>query len=224
MAKKDEQKANGTGRVKFRYADGERYFDLDVDGIKHEGGVVDGLKSIANALAGRNLASGSGRALAAKPPAGRAVIVPPPSEEVEPSEEEVVEEEAVATEATNGNGTPKAKKKYVPKAPTLLSNLDLAGAKVSLQDFVATKNPTDMNDKYPVVAAWFKEQMSLEEITPDHIFTAFRLLDWQMPDDPAQPLRWLKSKKQFFDKGDSVGGYKINFLGTNYVAKMGAAK
>ena len=53
--KKDEQKLNGVGRVKFRYADRERFFDLDVDNIKNEAGVVEGLKSIANALAGRNL-------------------------------------------------------------------------------------------------------------------------------------------------------------------------
>jgi hypothetical protein len=53
--KKDEQKLNGNGRVKFRYADSERFFDLDVDNIKNETGVVDGLKSIANALAGRSL-------------------------------------------------------------------------------------------------------------------------------------------------------------------------
>ena len=63
MTKRDEHKANGAGRVKFRYADDQRYFDLDVEGIKNEGGVVDGLKSIANALAGRTLAGEPRRTL-----------------------------------------------------------------------------------------------------------------------------------------------------------------
>ena len=70
MAKKDEQKANELGRVKFRYADTDRYFDLDVDNIRNESGVVDGLKSIASALAGRNLTIAPNRALVGKPANG----------------------------------------------------------------------------------------------------------------------------------------------------------
>jgi hypothetical protein len=63
--------------------------------------------------------------------------------------------------------------------------------------------------------------MKTDEITIDHIFTAFRTLEWQMPDDPGGLFRTLKYKKQYFDKGESVGGYKVTFLATNYVAKMG---
>jgi hypothetical protein len=223
MAKKDEQKANGTGRVKFRYADQERYFDLDVDGIKHEGGVVDGLKSIANALAGRTIASAAGRILPAKPPVTGAVVTPPPPEEVQ-NEQGALEEEAAAavTADTDGNGGQKTRKKFVRKAPTFLSNLDLSTAQVPLQEFVRTKSTTDLSDKYLVVATWFKEHLKVEEINNDHIFTAFRTLDWPVPDDPGNLFRSLKHKKQYFDKGEGVGGYKITFLGTNYVAKMGA--
>lgn len=109
----------------------------------------------------------------------------------------------------------------MPKAPTLLSGLDLTTATVSLQDFAKAKNPTSVNDKYLVVATWFKEQMKTDEINIDHIFTAFRTLDWTTPDDLAAPFRTLKHSKQYFDKGDSVGGYKVTFLATNYVSKMG---
>jgi hypothetical protein len=221
MPKKDEQQAKGDGRVKFRYADADRYFDLDVDGIKNEGGVVDGLKSIANALAGRVLNTNPNRTLAPKPPAGNGTVITPPTPEDEPLEEEIAEEEAVAEDTTNGNGVPKTRKKYPPKAPTLLSNLDFASAKVSLEDFVATKDTAEVSDKYVVVATWFKEQMGLDEITIDHIFTAFRLLNWPVPDDLGNQFRMLKHKKQYFDKGDSVGGYKVTFLATNYVSKMG---
>ena len=138
----------------------------------------------------------------------------------------VIEEQDVQDDAatdTNGNGTPKARRKQVPKAPTFLSSLDLTTAPVSLQDFVTAKNPTPLNDKYLVVATWFKEQMKTDEINIDHIFTAFRTLDWPTPDDLAAIFRTLKHSKQYFDKGDSVGGYKVTFLATNYVAKMGAA-
>lgn len=225
MAKKDEHNVNGSVRVKFRYADTDRYFDLDVDGIKNEAGVVDGLKSIANALAGRTLATTAPKpALVAKSnPGGVVVLSATPTEaEVQNADERGAENDIVETDTTNGNGVPKLRKKYAPKAPTFLSALDLSKATFALQDFVATKNTTEMMDKYTVVATWFKEQMGLEEITADHIFTVFRVMSWQIPDDPVQPLRDLKSKKQFFDKGESVGGYKITFLGTNYVSKMGS--
>ena len=74
----------------------------------------------------------------------------------------VIEEQDVQDDAatdTNGNGTPKARRKQVPKAPTFLSSLDLTTAPVSLQDFATAKNPTALNYKYLVVATWFKEQM-----------------------------------------------------------------
>ena len=73
----------------------------------------------------------------------------------------VIEEQDVQDDAatdTNGNGTPKARRKQVPKAPTFLSSLDLTTAPVSLH-FATAKNPTALNDKYLVVATWFKEQM-----------------------------------------------------------------
>ncbi len=85
-------------------------------------------------------------------------------------EEQDVQDDA-ATDA-NGNGTPKAQRKQVPKAPTFLSSLDLTTAPVSLQHFATAKNPTALNDKYLVVATWFKEQMKTDEINIDHIFTA----------------------------------------------------
>src|SRR4029077_21162970 len=93
MAKKDEQKANGLGRVKFRYADTERYFDLDVDNIKNETGVVDGLKSIASALAGRTVAIAATRALVSKPTDGSpngATAASSVAEEPEMPEQEVL--------------------------------------------------------------------------------------------------------------------------------------
>ena len=223
MAKKDQEKPSGIGRVKFRYADRERYFDLDVDGIKHESGVVDGLKSIANALAGRTIASTGGRGLPAKPASTGAVVTPPPQEDGL-NEEQPFEEEADTATTTEGddNAAQRPRKKYVPKAPTLLSDLDLSSGQISLQNFANEKNPTELSDKYLVVATWFKEQMKMDEINIDHIFTAFRTLDWKMPDDPGSIFRALKHKKQYFDKGEGTGGYKVTFLATNYVANMGS--
>jgi hypothetical protein len=107
-----------------------------------------------------------------------------------------------------------------------LSELNLTTAPIKLTDFVAEKgNPTETLDRYLVLAAWFKVHFGTEEITADHMFTAYRHLGWQsaMPNDPTQPLRDLKAKKNWFDKGGK-GAYKINWSGENTVSKMGASK
>ena len=115
-----------------------------------------------------------------------------------------------------------ARKRSVPKAPVFLSNVDLTASKVPLEDFVKEKDASDMFSRYIVVIFWFKEYLSIEEVTIDHIFTAFKHLGWQslMPGDPAQPFREIKFRKNWLDKG-SKGAYKINWNGINYVNKMG---
>jgi hypothetical protein len=224
MAKKDEQKANELGRVKFRYADTERYFDLDVDNIKNETGVVDGLKSIASALAGRTLAIAANRALVAKPTNGSpsgAAAAPPVTEEPETPEQEVLapEEEAEVPESTNGNGnsTPRQRKVREPK---FLTTIDLTAAKVKLPDFFKEKDPQNIFEKYLVIAVWFKEQMATEEFDVDHIFTGFDHMGLraQIPADPSQPLRYLKMKNLL--EQPSRGKYKVTWNGSSAVAKM----
>lgn len=224
MAKKDEQKANELGRVKFRYADTDRYFDLDVDNIRNESGVVDGLKSIASALAGRNLTIAPNRALVGKPANGSpngAAAAPPVAEEAEAPDQEVLapEEEAEAPEATNGNGNSAPKQRKV-RAPQFITTIDLTAATVKLPDFFKQKDPQNIFEKYLVIAVWFKEQMTIEEFDVDHIFTGFdhMSLRAQIPADPSQPLRYLKMKNLL--EQPNRGKYKVTWNGLSAVAKM----
>jgi hypothetical protein len=78
---------------------------------------------------------------------------------------------------------------------------------VQLNDFVQEKNPGGDMDKYAVIAAWFKQYLSTEEITIDHIFSAYKALGWQaqLPDDLSQTFRNLKSNKNWFDSGSKRG-------------------
>ena len=224
MNRKHERNNNtdGSGRVKFRYSDSDRYMDIEMEGVTDT--LADGLKSLATAISRGTVTAPLGRLLTQpKPPA-----TPAKGEQngFTPDIGDEEEDEAqfeTASETSNGNVTDRAKRKYVPRAPQFLSSLDLTSGSVPLEEFVKQKNPVEIPDKYAVIATWFKEHRQLDEITADHIFTAFKLLKWQIPDDPGQPLRDLKSKKHWFDKGGSKGGYKINFLGTNSVAKMEAA-
>jgi hypothetical protein len=223
MSRKVEEKANtnghDTGQIKVRV------IEFELNG--RNATLAEGIKAVTAAISNRAVVvqePGRPALPAPKPKSSAKVLEADEIEQPDVAAAEVEEVREAATDTTNGNVAPKTRKKSVPRAPVLLSDLALGNAQVSLEKFAGEKNPTDTLDKYVVVATWFKEQMQLDEITADHIFTAFRILDWTIPDDPGQPLRDLKSKKQFFDKGDAVGGYKVNFLGTNYVAKMGASQ
>jgi hypothetical protein len=224
MAKKDEQKASELGRVKFRYADAERFFDLDVDNIKNETGVVDGLKSIASALASRTIAIAPNRALVAKATNGSpngVAAAPPVAEEPETPEQDLLapEEEETVPAAANSNGksTPKQRKVREPK---FLTAIDLTAATVKLSDFFKQKDPQNIFEKYLVIAVWFKEQMATEEFDVNHIYTGFDHMGLraQIPADPGQPLRYLKMKNLV--EQPSRGKYKVTWNGSSAVAKM----
>jgi hypothetical protein len=184
-----------------------------------------GLKSIANALAGRNLGGESNRALPPKSPnsAGARTTEQATAETPEPEEIEEIEDESIE-EVSNGNGNER-RRRPAPRAPKFLSDLNLTTASVLLADFVKEKNPENDMDKYAVIAVWFKEYFNTDEISIDHIFTAYRALNWQtqLPSDLSQTFRKLKSKN-WFDGGSTRGYYKINWNGVDGVNKMGVVK
>jgi hypothetical protein len=145
----------------------------------------------------------------------------PPAAEEQVDQEDV--EDALAEDAASGNGGG-PKRTYNFKAPTFMDDLDLSKATKQLADFMAEKgSPTETNDRYIAIAVWFKEYMKIEEFTIHHIYTAFVNLGWkaQVPVDHSQPLRSLKNKRHFLTK-EKGAGYKVNFQGIQYVAKMGS--
>jgi hypothetical protein len=140
----------------------------------------------------------------------------------EPEQEEQVEQETTEEEPSNGNGS---KRSYTFKAPKFLHDLDMTKATKPLADFMAEKgNPTEIMDRYVVIAVWLKDHMEVDEFKIDHIWTAYNALGWkaQFPENHSQPLRDLKSKKNFLTK-EKGAGYKVSWPGEQYVAKMGAA-
>jgi hypothetical protein len=208
---------NGTGgsRIKFRFV------DIEMENVDES--ITEALKSLAGALSRGHTTAPPARQLAGAkhnlPVAPDAIAEE--GEVLSPEAEEVPEEtEGAAASPGNGN---KPKRKRVPKAPKFLSEIDLTTASVKLEDFMQEKSPADMMGKYVVIASWFKEYLNIEEITPDHIFTAFKHLSWQsqVPNSPAAAFQNAKTLKNWFDKGGE-GAYKINWNGQNAVNKMGA--
>jgi len=222
MAAKGSSKGlNGTrssgSRIKFRFV------DIEMENVDES--FTEGLKSLANALSRGHVVTAPARQIAGTTHIASATGLAPEGERVVSLEEqvdEIVESQAIGPEAAS-NGKPK--KKRTPKAPRFLSDIDLTTASVTLEDFMKEKSPSDLMGKYTVIAFWFKEYFNLEEVTVDHIFTAFKHLGWQsqMPDDPGQIFRNAKHLKNWFDKG-AKGAYKINWSGQNAVNKMGAPR
>lgn len=231
MAKnrKDEESNARKGSIRFRYMDSERVCDFSVDNVTGES-VTDGLRSIANALAGRNIAVN---------PPPKLLKGTGPSAEVLDREDEAVETDVLPFPEQNSDeaekdefentgtaATPKTTRSRRIRAPRLLAEPNLTTAKVSLDDFMKQKNPADMLDKYSVVAVWYKQQFNITEITIDRIFSAFKLLSWesQLPTNVEKPLENLTYAKKTFDKLDAPGTYAINWSGEDGVNKMGSAK
>ncbi|MGA2205286.1 MAG: hypothetical protein ABSG10_01010 [Terracidiphilus sp.] len=221
---KEEPGNNGSnkGKIKFRYMDSERVVDFSVENMAGDS-VTEGLHSIANALAGRTLPRGGAPNPKRTLEGARAAEVEEETvaPEVEAPEEEL---EEIADEASGEDGTSTpVRRRPAPRAPKFLSELNLTTAPLQLEDFIAQKHPQSDMDKYAVIAQWFKEYFNTEEVSIDHIFTAYRKLGWQaqLPGpDPSQTLRNLK-KKNWFDNGSKRGDFKINWNGSDAVNKMG---
>lgn len=223
---KEDQSGNGNskGKIKFRYMDSERVVDFSVENMAGDS-VTDGLHSIANALAGRNLRA-AGTPNPKRIAAGGGAPAADLEEEIETPEDETPEQEILEPEDEDSadDTTPKPKRERKPKAPKLLTTPNLTEAKVPLADFMKQKNVTEMMDKYAVVAVWYKEQFQIVDINIDRIFTAFKVLgqESQLPTDIEKPLKNLTYVKKWFEKAKAPNTYNIIWLGESEVGKMGA--
>jgi hypothetical protein len=235
MAKKVEPKStngNGKGRLQifvagFAVEGGDSVLS---DGFKVIKDITDSMRQ-AGVLAPAPRVKGALGAASA-PKLGSTAAVG----EIEPSEEEALEipeqegpeeEEVEAGEeaADAGDGNWKPKRVIKPKGPKLLSTPNLTEASVALADFIKQKNPTDMMDKYAVVAVWYKEQFNIEDMDIDRIFSAFKLLgvESQLPTDVSKPLKNLTYNRKWFDKHKTKPSiFTLNWIGESEVGKMGA--
>src|SRR5258708_25990617 len=214
MSRKDEVKTvNGHGRIKFRY------MEFDMDGGTDA--LAEGLKSLASAISRGTPVAVPSRTLSAPKATPTSTAVESPQEELRfPSEETdslAGNEETASASPASSEVAERPKPRRTPRTPNVLNNLDIKTGQISLAEFVEQKKPQSVHDKYAVIAAWLKENRDLPEITGDHIYTCFRLLNWSSPDDVDQVLREIKHAKKWFEKGDGKGAYKINIVGLNAV-------
>jgi hypothetical protein len=226
MARKDEQKSKNNGRNRVQGF----VFGINLEGT--EDVVTEGIKAFTQAM------TKSGLIVASLPAPTKPALLDARTTSKTEAETDIEDNEPPAETAqdyddlpdddeqeTSSNGST-AKRIYNHRAPKFMDELDLTQARKSIEDFMAEKgNPSETNDRYIVVAVWLKEQMQIEELTINHIYTVFDNLGWksQIPVNHSQPLRDLKTKRHFLTKEKDTG-YKVNWQGIQYVAKMGAGK
>jgi hypothetical protein len=210
--KSDEANGNGDGHIKFRV------IEFEIDGGNST--LAEGIKALTTALSKSPVTTTlapqrvlPAQASAPKHGASVADTELPAATDEEGTTDEVLEEEAGGTAAA---ARPR-RTAVPPPTPTVLSDIDLNGGKVSLKDFMEQKSPSDTYERYATIAVWYKENHNLDEVNADRIYTAYRFIDLVPPNDVGQVLRNLKANKKWFDKGDSRGGYKVNIVGLNKV-------
>lgn len=184
--------------------------------------VQEGIRTISQAMG--NMIS-SARVLQAKPAAALAT-----------PEKSATDEEGGEALDTDGNGNGggeglvlepqeerSARPAGKPRTPKVL-NLDMKAAKIPLKEFCEMKQVGESDTtRYLVIAFWLKENLNIPAVTMDHVYTCYRLLNWQTPADASSPLRSMK-KSGWFDKGTDKGSYSINHVGENQILEMGVAE
>lgn len=106
------------------------------------------------------------------------------------------------------NATPQ--KRNYPK-PNFMDELDTKSP-MPLKEFCEAHNTGKLNRKYLVIARWLKEHRGITDITIHHVFTCFRTLGWNTPEDVTQPMRSMK-KQAWFAAGQSAGTYRLTNAG-----------
>jgi hypothetical protein len=100
-------------------------------------------------------------------------------------------------------------------------DIDLKGGQMPLKEFLDTKKPDGDNRKYLAITFWLNKFGGIEDVTGDHVYTCYRYMGWQVPEDITSPFRNMKGKQYgWIVSGKTKGSFKINHIGENQIEKM----
>jgi hypothetical protein len=176
----------------------------------------ENVRAIANTLA---------RALAPPPP--RVASVPKQitsgNGAEPPLDEQGYEEDALEGELVPPKPARKARSSSGKgRTPEILQELDFTADPMPLKQFIEEKKvPDDYSKRYLAIAYWFRQYRSINEVSADHIYTAYRFMGWGVPKDVSKPLRNLKAANEWLSGGSSRGLYVVNHIGENIINEMG---
>ena len=126
------------------------------------------------------------------------------------------EEQEEATAASR----PRASRKF--PAPKVIADLDLNAGAMSFEKFAMAKgNPSKHLKRYLLSAYWLKENLGIECVNMNHIFTCYKKMGRSTNiRDFSQPLRDLARNNTNGEVKD--GSFTINLIGGGVVEKMTA--
>jgi hypothetical protein len=109
------------------------------------------------------------------------------------------------------------RKKATKTKPTLLGNLNLTPeGKKAFKDFASNKNPTNLREKCLLAVYYLKNEIGLQQVSVDHIYTCFKDVKWKLPADLHNTLSETSSRHAWLDTSD-YSGIKLTLRGENYV-------
>lgn len=116
----------------------------------------------------------------------------------------------------------KPRKKSTFPIPNVLNDVDLDAGATKFVDYYAQKgSPETTSERYLVIGAWFRENISNNEISVHHVFTVFNMMNWVGPKNNwYQPFYDIRAKHHWFDKGSKEGLFAINTVGLSQAKKM----
>lgn len=107
------------------------------------------------------------------------------------------------------------------RTPQVLDGLDLNQGSVPLVGFLEKLNPSSETNRYAAVSYWLKEVAKVDEVSADHIHTAYKRMKWPTPADASATFRQLKGTKYgYMSKGGKAGFYKLNHVGDGHIEKL----
>ena len=134
--------------------------------------------------------------------------------------DEIIEQDSATEEhVVPDKPRPRKAPQRPPANPTFLDELrfDAQNGGPPLKEFLESGSYSSNNQRYLAIAYWLKNCLALNEISHDHIFTAYRHMNWAFPTDTTQPFRHGKVKKSWFKDGSEQGMYTITFIGEDII-------
>jgi hypothetical protein len=114
-----------------------------------------------------------------------------------------------------GKAKPKAAKKAKASYKQLKElNLKPTGKK-SAADFVSEKNPSNNLHKCIVALYYFVNEMEVDQVSVDHIYTFYKVMGWPVPADLVNTLQQTGSKG--WSDTSTKTDLKITHMGENVV-------
>lgn len=217
MRQRDSQEQ---GHVKFRYFSAARGEAIEFEVSGGNSSIDQGLRNIANALgAGQPTkvvaAPRTLPAQSAKVPAQLTLdsLGTSAAAEVEEQTGELVDDAATADSGeTTGSSRPKSGPRKYP-TPKFLDALKMDGWK----EFAKRCAPKSHEAKNLLAAFWLKENLKTAAVDKDHVFTAYRHMDWNVEADVEQSLRKLKRKNWV---SQDAAGFKLTHVGEDKAREL----